>query len=806
VRPLTLTISGFRSHQAETTISFEDRSLVAIVGPTGAGKSSILDAVVFALYGKTPRIQRSTTRLICLRSDAARVRFRFAIEKDEYEITRVLRRAGGGEHLLVDLGSGERTTGDRAVNQKVLDLLGLDFDAFCSSVLLAQGKFSRFLEAAPTEQMKILKGVFRVDQIDALRDAAKSRVSALDGDLREIEGARGEIPDDLEGELQARRAEAASLRERLGALTKAVSDERKLVEEARVARDRVERADRESARLIEAARRLPRRERLDEMIAAESDFARRREQLEADAAEHAAASDEARRTFAALERDLGTLEKLAGLRGACATLDEAAGRIERLRLAIAAADEKSKAAAAALEAAVRATAEAVAERGAAGDALAELERAHRAHVLRRDLAPGEPCPVCEQTVAEVPEARPPKALSTAEKRFRAAEKGVAEREREERRAEAASVEAQAELQNLSVRLEEEAEERARRRAAIERDLGVHEDPAGEVESRCRRLEEARKTAREREEAAARASAQVAALRDEERRLDTSRTEIAAAIVHVAGLLGEAPPPAALTAADLVQRVEEASALVAARREESQAEGRDARAAAAAVDEGLAALRARLDLPASASIAAAEAEARDRAARVDERVSQLEALEAKATVLAEREKTVSRERTLYARLAGDLTDRGFIKFLLEDRRRLLSELGSEQLRMLTGRYRFDDELEFNVVDELDGDKHRDIVTLSGGELFLASLALALALADAVSRHGGRLECFFLDEGFGALDPESLDLALDGIEQIVRPERLVALVSHVQALAQRVEDKIVLERTPEGMTLLSEGAGV
>jgi exonuclease SbcC len=126
--------------------------------------------------------------------------------------------------------------------------------------------------------------------------------------------------------------------------------------------------------------------------------------------------------------------------------------------------------------------------------------------------------------------------------------------------------------------------------------------------------------------------------------------------------------------------------------------------------------------------------------------------------------------------------------------------------MTSRYRFDDEGNFNVVDELDGDKLREISTLSGGETFLASLALALALAEAVQRAGGRLQCFFLDEGFGSLDAESLDLALDGIERIVSHDRLIALVSHVQAIAARIEDRIELDKSPEGMSLVSSGAAL
>ena len=68
----------------------------------------------------------------------------------------------------------------------------------------------------------------------------------------------------------------------------------------------------------------------------------------------------------------------------------------------------------------------------------------------------------------------------------------------------------------------------------------------------------------------------------------------------------------------------------------------------------------------------------------------------------------------------------------------------------------------------------------------------------------MESFFLDEGFGSLDADAFDHALDGIEKMVVEDRLIGLVSHVPALAGRVEDKIVLDKTEEGLTRLVSGA--
>ncbi len=197
--------------------------------------------------------------------------------------------------------------------------------------------------------------------------------------------------------------------------------------------------------------------------------------------------------------------------------------------------------------------------------------------------------------------------------------------------------------------------------------------------------------------------------------------------------------------------------------------------------------------AQADLSGQEAEAKLLAASIE-----------KAKEIEAKTKSVKAEQTVYATLEVDLRDTNFVNFLLEEKRLLLSALGSVQLKQLTGRYRFDDEGEFRIVDEFDGDKVRTVDTLSGGESFLASLALSLALADAVARHGGRLKCFFLDEGFGSLDADSLEHALDGIERIVSPDRLIGLVSHVAGLAERVADKLVLDKADDGSTVVVSGA--
>jgi exonuclease SbcC len=220
------------------------------------------------------------------------------------------------------------------------------------------------------------------------------------------------------------------------------------------------------------------------------------------------------------------------------------------------------------------------------------------------------------------------------------------------------------------------------------------------------------------------------------------------------------------------------------------------------DEALAALRNQVGLPRDRPVAEAISEQQTRHKLAEATVARLvkDKKEA-AELVAARTRHLERKQT-YDAIADDMRAVNFLSFLLEERRQLLIELGSERLRDMTGRYRFsfDSKQSLQVVDELSADAERPVGSLSGGETFLASLALALALADLVAREGGRLECFFLDEGFGSLDPQSFDMAMDGIEHLVAGDRLIGLVSHVEALKARVEDKIVLDKGADGTTLV------
>jgi len=132
------------------------------------------------------------------------------------------------------------------------------------------------------------------------------------------------------------------------------------------------------------------------------------------------------------------------------------------------------------------------------------------------------------------------------------------------------------------------------------------------------------------------------------------------------------------------------------------------------------------------------------------------------------------------------------------------LANQQLERLHGRYllkrKHNAGLELCVLDTWQGDVERDTKTLSGGEGFLVSLALALALSDLVS-HKTRIDSLFLDEGFGTLDRETLDIALDALDNLNASGKMIGVISHIDAMKERIPVQIrVIKKSGLGISAL------
>jgi exonuclease SbcC len=118
-----------------------------------------------------------------------------------------------------------------------------------------------------------------------------------------------------------------------------------------------------------------------------------------------------------------------------------------------------------------------------------------------------------------------------------------------------------------------------------------------------------------------------------------------------------------------------------------------------------------------------------------------------------------------------------------------------------------EFDLLVDDAYAGSMERPVATLSGGEMFLASLAMALGLSDVVQAWAGgvRVESLFVDEGFGALDEEALDKAVSVLEAIGENRRMVGVVSHVAELRKRIPARLEVIRTERGSVSRSSVRG-
>lgn len=157
------------------------------------------------------------------------------------------------------------------------------------------------------------------------------------------------------------------------------------------------------------------------------------------------------------------------------------------------------------------------------------------------------------------------------------------------------------------------------------------------------------------------------------------------------------------------------------------------------------------------------------------------------------------------------DNSFIDYIAEERLRYVAVNASETLGVMT-KHRYGLELDaqagFIIRDQANGGAHRMVTSLSGGETFLTSLSLALALSEQIQLKGqSPLEFFFLDEGFGTLDQNLLDAVIDSLERLSSKERVIGLISHVPELKSRIARRLIVEPPSvkcDGSSLLVEKA--
>ncbi|MFC8965492.1 AAA family ATPase [Streptomyces sp. NPDC057094] len=196
-----------------------------------------------------------------------------------------------------------------------------------------------------------------------------------------------------------------------------------------------------------------------------------------------------------------------------------------------------------------------------------------------------------------------------------------------------------------------------------------------------------------------------------------------------------------------------------------------------------------------------------AERARGQVGTIQRSRADAASIQDKIDTARSRHQVAAELARLMRSNKFPQWLANSALDTLVAGASQSLRQLSdGRFDLHHEKgEFQVIDHFDADSSRSVRTLSGGETFQASLALALALSDQLAGLGGatKLESIFLDEGFGTLDADSLQTVADTLQNLSQGERMVGVITHVTALAEQIPVQFHVQRDAHTSVITRQG---
>ena len=926
MRPLRLTLSAFGPYAAETTLDLEKLGkggLYLITGDTGAGKTTIFDAITYALYDHSSSGIREGSMLRCKYADDKTptfVELEFEVHGVRYTVRRnpeYQRPKARGEGMTTEKADATLTYPDdrppvtkaKDVTAAVQEIIGLDYNQFSQIVLIAQGQFTKLLNASTEERSRIFRKLFRTQRYAQLQERLQAEASALN-QQRTAQNAKLDSllsglqfdPEDPDAEalralcaqtvpetalalldaltarqaaaleevgtaLQATEAQLDTVQQQLGAAAQAqrlaqqlaarqaeLAAAKPALDAARAEADRhagdAAQLDALTAQVTQAQSALAAYDALDALC---------RQQTEArDAARLAAAQAHKRRTqldslnaaLTAAETELAALAdadtRLLALQNRSAQLTQRGEALAKLEQRLADCQRQAKAAHKAQEN-YRAAAAAQDEARARRDALERAFLDAQAGLLAESLTEGAPCPVCGSTHHPARALLPHTAPTQAQ--VEAARQAAAEADRQAQSASAAAQSALAAANEAKTSLRRDAETLLPERFtapegtvpltfALMTNVLAEENAAlqtaqADCAARCRQAE-----------ADCRRKAQLEADRQAKTRQRPALEQSAA----------EADRSAAAqnASADALegQIAERRAALPYPRRADAQAALDKLEADRSTLRTGMDTAQRKLK-QAEQTVAAAEAAvealtAQQTAAQKELPARSAEELTAQQTALtAAREALRSREKQLSAQLlpnrktaaqyraaaearqalesrwqwvsalaataGGTLTSKqkirleAYIQMNYLDR--ILRYANTRLMQMTAGQYelerigaenqRSQSGLDLGVIDHYNGTR-RSVKTLSGGESFKASLALALGLSDEVQSSAGgiRLDTLFLDEGFGSLDEESLELAIRVLSGLTEGDRLVGIISHVGALKDRIDRQVVVHKARTG----------
>ena len=909
MRPLRLTLSAFGPYAAETTLELEKLGkggLYLVTGDTGAGKTTLFDAITYALYDHSSGGVREGAMLRSQYADPKTptfVELEFEVNGARYTVRRnpeYPRPKARGEGFTTEKADATLTYHDgrppvtkaKEVNAAILDILGLDYNQFCQIAMIAQGQFTRLLNASTEERSRIFRKLFRTQRYAKLQDRLLEEASRLNQQrlaqntqLDSLLAGLQVAPDDpdadalaalcaqtepataltlleelLQRQQAAQEAAAASLadtearldaiQQQLGAARQAAQLARQLAEQ-QAALDAA-RLDALTGQVTQARTALTAYDELDALCREQKQAqdaaqlagalaAKRRTQLEALDASLAAADTALAVLVDAPTRQLALQNQAAQLEARSTALDALAQRL--------ADSQKQARQARRAQDAYRAAAARQDEARARRDALDRAFLDAQAGLLAQELTEGAPCPVCGSTHhparAVLPRTAPTQvqveqARQAAEEADRAAQTASAaaqsalaaadEARRSLRRdaeallperfaapegkppvqltfalmntvlseetaaLQAARTDCTASLRQAGAdcqhkaQLEADRQAHTRQRPALEQQVQEADRTAAAQSASVQALEQQVLAKQKALPYPQRAQAQAAldlleadrtALRagmeQAEAALRTAQQNYAAAKAAVDALRSQQAAAQSSAPAQPLETLREAAAELTAARDAARGQEKQ--------------LAARL-LP-NRRIAEQYRTAAAQHAALEQRAQWVGALAATAGGTLTSKQKIKLEAYIQMDYLDRILRHANLRLMqMTDAQYELERIGAENQRSQSG-------LDLGVIDHYNGTR-RSVKTLSGGESFKASLALALGLSDEVQSAAGgiRLDTLFLDEGFGSLDEESLEQAIRVLAGLTEGDRLVGIISHVGALKDRIDRQVVVHKNRTG----------
>ncbi|HZS01097.1 MAG TPA: SMC family ATPase [Chloroflexota bacterium] len=841
--PIKLHLRNFLCYaDAHEPLRFDGIHVACISGDNGHGKSALLDAITWALWGKCRA--DSADDLIHTGQTEMEVEFEFYLGEGRYRVLRKRSRGGRGQttldlHVVHEDGLRPLTGATvRETQERIVELVGMGYDTFINSSFLLQGRADEFTKKTPGERKQILAEILELGRYDELEARARDEAKARDGAVQQVErdiaaidaelARRGEHEEALarlEREraaldldltrartilqtLQDRQAASARARADLTVLEGAIADGRKQLaaveRQAAEHQERIAACERVVAQADEIDAGYARLVAVRAEVDALQDKADRANALEDERHRHQRAIEAAR---SALETTLRSLDKRLP------NLQAAAARRPELKLQLA----KAEGAAARYEGLQHQRA---AQEQALATARGEQTALQQTTAVLRDqfkelqrnesvLAEAAQCPYCltpldatsrKHAVARCEEAKADLTARGKANKQRLAELETTIQEAEARlaqiMAEAAPLEKQSVLAGQLRQALQQAEEQAAEMAAAEAERNA-------VAAQLERGD----YAPDDQAAVARLDAELATLGYDQKAHAARRAELRTLQAWEEQHRGlESAREALPRERELLSR-----ATTAAEGWRTRLVADEARAAALRAEIGDAAALERELRAADAELRRLEGERRDRDQRIGSAkqiLATLQFQEGERARLVEQRARLQEERGIYGELALAFGKKGLQAMLIEsvipeleqEANALLARMTDNRMHLKLETQR--DTRQGNTIETLDiklADElgTRNYELFSGGEAFRANFALRVGLSKLVARRAGaQVQLLVVDEGFGTQDAEGLERLVEAIKAIQDDFKKVLVITHVPEMKEVFPVRIDVRKTPRG----------